>query len=364
MHLGNFKRFSGATWGPDLLHNRTLYHGKIFATIGYAAAAWFSHIPGVPGHSQPATLKFGISRKALEQLKSLQIECVLSLSGARKGTSFRVLENEMHITPILYKLHEIAMNHRCQQHQSAEYRMMETLRVRRFGCLPRTTWKASKPILDDHPFQVLRRFTEHVWNQLRHNQRCRIGDHALEVQWKVPEKRKAIIKDFNQECSYYYTSKLWECYQRGRYRDPSKIMHVAHMEDFGEHRLRYYCGLSRAQSTMAIMMRTGNIALKSNKAWRLVNDLPDDKCVRCGKYVETVEHLLCHCKALHIERQLLEAAVGGRLNFHSLMTTDLELASAWAIRYFDLEQFEAEKKAKRYQFPRKRTHIVRKPDIT
>jgi hypothetical protein len=193
---------------------------------------------------------------------------------------------------------------------------------------------------------------------LRHNQACRIGYPALSKQWELPAKRKAIIKEHTQLCSYYYASKAWESYQRDRYGTPWKLMHAAHKVDFGTHRLQYYFGLTRAQSTMAIMMRTGNIALRGNAVWRHVNKLKDsdNKCRRCGNHIETVEHLLCHCKALHAARQYLENAIGGRLSFQALMTTDLELASAWAIRYFGLEQFKYERKAERYQFPRSRTH--------
>jgi hypothetical protein len=121
-HLGSFRRFSGTTWGPNLLQQRQLYHGKLLATIGYAAAAWFTHVPNVPGLQEIGSIKFGISTNALDKLRSLQIECMLAISGARKMTAYQVLENEMHIVPIFYKLHEFAMNHRFQQHDSLEYR--------------------------------------------------------------------------------------------------------------------------------------------------------------------------------------------------------------------------------------------------
>jgi hypothetical protein len=354
--LGSFKRFSGATWGPNLFQQRQLYHGKLLPTIAYAAPAWFTHVPNVPGLEKTGRINFGISKTALDKLRSLQIECVLALSGARKLTPYEVLQNEMHIIPLEYKLHEFAMNHRFQQHDSFEYSEMARLRSKPWGSLRGDLTYERKLI--NHPYHILRIYAGEGLSTLRYNQASRIGDTALSTQWELPEKRKAIIKEHNQLCSYFYASKAWAFYQRARYSTPWRVMNAAHTVEFGNHRFQYYIGLTRAQSTMAIMMRTGNIALRGNAVWRHVNKLKDtdNKCTRCGNHIETVEHLLCHCKELHAAREHLKLAVGGVLCFERLMTTDLELASAWAIRYFDLEQFKYEKKAERYQFPRTRTH--------
>jgi hypothetical protein len=104
-------------------------------------------------------------------LESLQTEIVLALSGAWKYTACEVLEKEMHILPILVKLHEVAMNHRCRSYYSKEYALMHEIRYGPRGGLPRKSWGKSKFILETHPYHQLGLLTEQRLKELQRHSR-------------------------------------------------------------------------------------------------------------------------------------------------------------------------------------------------
>ncbi|KAH6015937.1 hypothetical protein HBI07_073830 [Parastagonospora nodorum] len=352
--LESFKRFIGPTWGADLIRNRQLYYGKILPTIAYAAPAWFTCIPSVPYQPKATPLTYGIATDALKILCSLQIECMLALSGARRLTSAKVLEKEMHILPIVLQLHRICMTHRLRWHHSPEYIAMRNIRMSASGRLPlpKKSLGHSKAVLQTHPYQTLRRCVQLDEVRLRK----RVGA-AFEKKWEDIKKRKMMIKEYYDEIVHYVASLQWRKFRQRR-NSHEKFKHPAYEAAWMDHSLRFYNGLTRAQSSILIMMRTGNIALYGNPIHRMVKGSKDSMCRQCGMHLETSEHLLCHCKKLHMERQALTTAAGHN-NFHLFMTTDCDLASAWAIRYFGLEQFKHVKDDKRYQFPLKRSNRLR-----
>ncbi|EAT76579.2 hypothetical protein SNOG_16000 [Parastagonospora nodorum SN15] len=180
---------------------------------------------------------------------------------------------------------------------------------------------------------------------------------AFEKKWEDIKKRKMMIKEYYDEIVHYVASLQWRKFRQRR-NSHEKFKHPAYEAAWMDHSLRFYNGLTRAQSSILIMMRTGNIALYGNPIHRMVKGSKDSMCRQCGMHLETSEHLLCHCKKLHMERQALTTAAGHN-NFHLFMTTDCDLASAWAIRYFGLEQFKHVKDDKRYQFPLKRSNRLR-----
>jgi hypothetical protein len=159
------------------------------------------------------------------------------------------------------------------------------------------------------------------------------------------------IKNFNAQNALRFAEDEYDDYIRLRAYD-RKTFHPTHRTSFSENCMGYYKGLSAAQSTMGIAIRTGNIALMGNPIYHRQCDIPDEtSCPLCGNAIHTAEHLFLHCKALDQPRAMLQSAIG-TLNWEALTTTYLEIATAWAIQYFDMEHFERCKKVKAYQFPR------------
>ncbi|CAO2655408.1 Nn.00g104720.m01.CDS01 [Neocucurbitaria sp. VM-36] len=345
--LATFRRLNGATWGADFIQRRQLYYGKLLPKIGYAVAAWFIHDPTRPQHE--GSIQYGLSKKVLNLLESIQGEILLTLSKAWVRTARQVMEKEMHVFPIVLKLHELAMNHRCRQRGTTEYEKMNSIRWSTSD-MPAEKHSKSIACLERHPYHQLQKLTDEHLQELRCRKEPRFDKETFENLWSTPKTKKRWIKEFTTGNTMVQACMLWECYQRDRALD-LKMSHSAHRGKFSDHHLKLYYGLDPAQSTILIAMRTGNIGLNANRVYQHAIGIKDPMCPLCREYRHTSEHLLCHCRALSAERTNLTAAANHN-DFTKFMTEDTELAASWAICYFGLEQFKHVKDKKKYQFPR------------
>ena len=283
------------------MENRKLYYGKILPTISYAVGAWFIHDP--TGRPYGNRTRWGLSKSspAIKLLLQLQLACLLALSGARKKTAGIVLEKEVHVLPILLKLHELATNHRCRTFSSPEHIAMENYRLSLHG-LPADQRASAKPsVLQQHPYHKLRTHAREHLKLLRDEQRQRLGFEGFDTVWSCPKKQKKLLKDFTFRHVLQVASEQWDLYQRRRAYEGG-IFHTAHKGKFTGHYLSIYNGMSRAESTMAIEMRSGNIGLNANRTYQMAmkdtTEITDPMCPGCRKFRHTTEHLLCHCEAL------------------------------------------------------------------
>ncbi|KAF5670363.1 hypothetical protein FCIRC_8971 [Fusarium circinatum] len=60
----------------------------------------------------------------------------------------------------------------------------------------------------------------------------------------------------------------------------------------------------------------------------------------CGKFRETPFHLFVQCERLKDARKNLEERVG-HTSYQDLLTKDSQVATQWALKYFDIEQFDS-----------------------
>ncbi|KAI4614575.1 hypothetical protein J4E83_007229 [Alternaria metachromatica] len=349
--LANFDRFVAGTWGANYIQRRDLYKGKLLAKIGYAAAAWFLHDPTKT--ELEGGIRWGLTKVATHMLEQLQREILKSLTRARAFTPSIAMENEFHVLPILLKLHQLAMNHRCRQYGSADYKLLdEALEIKD----PYRGCTQDRKEMAMHPYAHLRALAGLHVRTIREEEQHSLSEPAFAESWADPKKRGEWIKKFNFRVVFHHANIAYKLYLNLRMlsRQP---MHPTHKADFGDHILQYYVGLKPAQTTMGIGLRTGNLPLKSNWQWCQMNGITDNRCPLCEKAVHTAEHLLCHCTALETERGFLRSAVG-RLDWHSLVTKDLEITTAWAIAFFGIDQFKWCLDDKDFQFPRgRRVHI-------
>ena len=127
--------------------------------------------------------------------------------------------------------------------------------------------------------------------------------------------------------------------------------------EFTRSTLLHYVNLDRAQSTIALQIRTGNIALYGNPIFRYQKGVTSMKCPMCQDHIHTAEHLFIHCKSLERERVYLRDEVGPTFTFQELMTTHIEASASWAIQYFGIDQFHWLKKKSDYRFPRVKKRV-------
>jgi len=340
------QRFLGGKFGSDFAERRKLYHGKFLAKIAYAAPAWFLHDPTRTA-SEPRMIH-GLTLKALGMLQKLQNEMLKALTRARTQTNGPVMEHELHVLPILLQLHRIAMDHRVLHQGSEHYNELHRNRQYR-GTIDKAVRVKS---LKSHPYNRLHELVVLHLEQIHILKQQDLSAQAFQDEWAIPKTRKKWIKAYHYDLVFHKAEKAFSIYLRSR-AHRHQHFHPAHNTKFIDHVLRCYAGLKPAQCTMTIQMRTGNIALKTNYFHRQTLNTNDMTCPLCEKALHTAEHLLCHCSALELPRQHLRAAVG-HTSWARLMTEECEIASAFAIRYFEIEQFDSEKEKRRYQFPRTR----------
>ncbi|KAF5568012.1 hypothetical protein FNAPI_416 [Fusarium napiforme] len=341
--LAILTRFSGSVWGTPLLGLVTLYATKIRSTITYACPAWFiygdyesldlclsgldeikwakEHGEGKPNWSFP--------KYNLDRLKKLQYKCLLRISGALKGTCARVLEKELVIDDIEVTLTRHAMTHRAMILDTPEYEFLATVRsdLTQSGTVTRSK---------RHPFEV-------VDNQARllrdtgHREMMRKYGVAFGEQfWKNPVDRLVTIRLIARRRATAASCKRWDEYRRGR-AHPTRHKPAALIENWGLDNRKRYEGLSRAQSTMLIQCRTEKIGLnyylykrKRATSW---------ECP-CGTGRQTVYHMFMHCERLFHARDILIEGLRDDFEFLKLMIDHADIATKWAIIYFDLAQYK------------------------
>ncbi|CAE7022178.1 Zinc knuckle [Pyrenophora teres f. teres] len=341
--LAALKRFSGSTWGADVIKRRNLYYGQMLPKILYAAAGWFVFDPTPqPGE---APMYWGLSPVAVKRLESLQTEILLTISKAWKRTVRQLIERELHIIPILHKLHQAAMSHRCQMRSSGFHNIL----------------RANRPKDPSHPTHYLYALAlsdmEHAYKLTKAQLQKSDSAQYLKFNelWSKDAPRKRWINKYLETRAFLLAGMGWTAWRDSQ---PASMMSIpAYKGEWGDHKLSLYSNLPPAQSTMLMLMRTGNIGLAANPVYRSALGILSSSCPLCaGVYdkpkIQTVEHMLIHCPSMAAKRSDLFAAAGHR-DFDLFMEKDVEYATAWAISSFGLSQFNKIKNKERYQFPRK-----------
>ncbi|KAF5694822.1 hypothetical protein FDENT_950 [Fusarium denticulatum] len=111
-------------------------------------------------------------------------------------------------------------------------------------------------------------------------------------------------------------------------------------ERWGKKSLEYYDeSMSRAQTTILLHCRTEFIGLKAHLSKIGIKEAGCGRCA-CGEFRETPFHLFVQCGRLKGARKKLERIVG-HTTYKDLVTKDSKVATQWALKYFDIEQFDS-----------------------
>lgn len=238
------QRISGSVWGPSLCKMRQLYVAKIRPIISYACASWFMHIDGV-------RLKFGITEALIEQLESLQYQCLLQISGAMKHTSRQVIEKELHVESIRVFLCRMGASQRARALSDPDHDMVLQITTPPY-------WES--PPLFVHPYRILENFSQGLKAEtLSKLRELKKESEVLEI-WSNPTRQKKAINSHAVHKSQEWSARLWDTYRRKRAQE-RKPRTEAVDDGWGPSTLGYYKPLTRAQSTMLLHCRTGVIGL-------------------------------------------------------------------------------------------------------
>jgi len=338
--LAIFRRCSGALWGCSLECNREFWRTTIYARLSYAAPAWFIYSPN-------RKLKYGLHKRLIEKLRSIQMDCWLTLSASRRATKFESILAEVHIPHIIDKLYIQDMTHRCKHLATLEYKDMFVIRSRRFRSRKQETHER---ILSQHPYQELDREAELLLNEFYDQEGW---DKLNRIRFLNKGRWVKMLKSFLDQKLQELSQARWHKIIATRVAE-NKYLPLTYRSLWGNHTLKLYARLDRAQSTMAMYIRSGNIPLNINPVWRNQKGIMTKRCPGCNVHDHTAEHLFFHFKALARPRYYLMAEINYHHDFERLMTINIEVATSWAIQYFAIEMFDSARKKGKYNFPRKK----------
>ncbi|KAF5530693.1 hypothetical protein FPHYL_14043 [Fusarium phyllophilum] len=316
--LGYMKRISGSTRGPDMYAIRQYYLALIRPVITYACGAWF--IKQREGVS--TRLNFGLNKKLIGRLQSLQSECLRFVSGAFGCVAGTLLEKELFIENMWSILYSQATLQRSMSFTSHDSRW------RSLSCGDGSSKaRIENPIipLEKEAGEMLKGAVEY---QMLLAQDSDDPSHVQAMADRFADRK-------GRGKIGYIAGREATQLAAGKYPSRSRLP-VALDERWGKQSLGYYKGLTRAQSTMLFQCRTEFIGLKYHLFRIKLGDAPH---CRCNKSRETPFHLFVECSDLASNRKHLFRELQHN-NFSTLLTVDGRVAAEWAIRYFDIEQFD------------------------
>ena len=248
------RRISNSTLGPTLDFMRILYMSMVRSKIGYACAVWYPCGNGRDGR---------INRGLINELETLQNDCLVKIAGVYKSTSRLCLLKELHLESIETFLWRVSTKFQIKELQSQGSEVLST-HPPPFGSSESSPGSnPSFPRLPDpyakgHPYKLLETRAETIQAAAHVD-----FQRSPPPEKKGRQKRKKmpdIIEIYLQKISTRIESQKWNEYRRERMqkRNPEPV----YLENWGYQSLSFYDGLSRAQSTMLLHCRTGFNGLK------------------------------------------------------------------------------------------------------
>lgn len=202
-------------------------------------------------HINGVKLNYGITEVLIEQLESLQYQCLVQISGAMKRTSRQVIEKELHVESIRVFLYRLGASQRARELSDPDHEMiLQITKPPRWEGLPTAV----------HPYELLEIHSQDLKAEtLRKLNELKKESEVLDI-WSNPTRQKKAINSHVVHKSQEWSAKLWVTYQRKRAQEKKHRTEAADGA-WGPTTLGYYKPLTRAQSTMLLHCRTGVIVL-------------------------------------------------------------------------------------------------------
>ncbi|KAK6855255.1 hypothetical protein PG995_008787 [Apiospora arundinis] len=306
--MKHLQRISGNIWGPPLREMLQLYKTMIRPLFATGCAAWFLYsIDGAP-------IRWGLRSEQVKRLIQIEDRCLLTISGAFKGTAFERLES-----PVQEMLYE---------------RRKRPIRLATASARARTKHFA------DHPYEVLDCIA-HDFGRIIHQHFLNSpGRTNPEADWSNPKKRKQGIKKWFDKQIAKRMDEIFDLYIRERAnRQGHRRFFKGHpvvprpqtlSEPWSTRCIKYCKDMDRAESTMYMQLVSGKSGL---------NGYLSTWATSPGQGPQTVDHLFFHCTQLASQREELKQELG-HLDLGRMLTKDALVSTQWALEHFPLEQFQ------------------------
>uniref|UniRef100_L2G6C8 Reverse transcriptase domain-containing protein n=1 Tax=Colletotrichum fructicola (strain Nara gc5) TaxID=1213859 RepID=L2G6C8_COLFN len=254
------RRVCGSTWGPDVLKLRHQYITSVRPIFAYACALWY-----VVRRTKGTRCKWSLCQALVNKLETEQTQCLKQFFGAYQRVSGDTLCKEFFVEKLCVSL------------------------------------------AGSHPLNVAYREAKAlVWM---------VADDELQLRIRADPKlaknsalrrlrRKQLIRDVVKKMSHFKSQDLWQKFV---------IRSAAFNENcpaiqgiWGQHNLKIWVDMPKAQSTILLHIRTGFNGL--NATLHFMGLAPSHMCP-CGKGVHNAKHLFLHCKLLEDARKHLRKAL-------------------------------------------------------
>ncbi|KAF5556844.1 hypothetical protein FMEXI_897 [Fusarium mexicanum] len=333
--MGYLSFISGSHWGPNLMTMRLFFISKIRPVFTYACGAWFIRRE----RDDKDKISYQINNKQIKRLEDAYTFCLRKISGAFYRTAPQILEKEIFVENIWTVLHSQA-----------------TLQRAKLLFPPRPLWRSDKTLeflksgvrnpyddLNLDAFACIINLFQSI-NFDENAERRKKGLNALDD----PKARNIRLRSFIKVRATRSCWVRWEKYtlhrrfERARTSrgDNSAQLPAALTERWGKQSLSYYDkNMSRAQTTILLHCRTEFIGLKAHLSKIGIKEAGCGRCA-CEEFRETPFHLFVQCERLKDARKKLEDIVG-HTTYQHLVTKHSKVATQWALKYFDIEQFDS-----------------------
>ncbi|KAF4941869.1 hypothetical protein CGCF245_v001199 [Colletotrichum fructicola] len=258
------RRVCGSTWGPDVLKLRHQYITSVRPIFAYACALWY-----VVRRTKGTRCKWSLCQALVNKLETEQTQCLKQFFGAYQRVSGDILCKEFFVEKLCVFL------------------------------------------AGSHPLNVAYREAKAlVWM---------VADDELQLRIRADPKlakdsalrrlrRKQLIRDVVKKMSHFKSQDLWQKFVI-RYLSQAAAFNEncpAIQGIWGQHNLKIWVDMPKAQSTILLHIRTGFNGL--NATLHFMGLAPSHMCP-CGKGVHNAKHLFLHCKLLEDARKHLRKAL-------------------------------------------------------
>jgi hypothetical protein len=322
-------RITASTWGPSMRRSRLLYTAVVRPAMMYGSQVWGRRQSGDP-----------IAASLLKPLAKVQAECLKKITGAYKGTPRIAVEREAGVLPLAIWTEANALQYAISTtHLGVEARAARTvdkiwssLSNQPTATRPATQSEATRKAAEAREEEI------RLWKEnTPAGPRCNVGRNPRRPRNapRNPSRRKRKTKALTllRQWADLEWCRRWQ--QAGKEKEAStwKGRWIDRPD-------KLYDGLTKAESTALVLLRTEAIGLN---AWLAKRRVPGvDKACPCGWHVQSVTHVLLHCPRYDRE-DLLRRLSTQRVDRILSEPTQAAAAAKWLISHDVLEQFKVAK---------------------
>jgi hypothetical protein len=327
-------RLSASTWGTTLQKTKLIYTAVMRPSITYAAATWFES----PPRQEEGVSPLRGNKNVVKKLQIAQNKCLRIITGAFKATPVQILEVEAGVPPILLHLEGIQIQTRLRLqasgqwalHQQACQRIRRQLRPRRGAQNRENITPGGRKLR--WAAEAIQGLGTLESESTEETAQMRIG------QLPVEERLSALTRIRKTREGRAIKGRLYRLWNTDWGPVASQRTLPTHRQEITKQDDKLYRGLSKAESSLAIQIRTEKIGLGAFLSKRKVPGW-EPACV-CGFPQQTAKHVIKYCPARSNRTLLYKMAATEDYKVLTTTTRGLKATSRWLMRQGILPQFE------------------------